>query len=122
MNRDALPPPEPDPRRPSLESLEEKLRALPLAAVPAGLPSKLIAAIPPTTVVSSPGSGVRRLWPWIGAVGVICITASAVVFSWLVHLNSQPGAASNEDRSPTTNEKETPTSSKAVQDFEQAVQ
>jgi cytochrome c-type biogenesis protein CcmH/NrfG len=93
-----------------------------LAAVPAGLPSKLIAAIPPTTVVSSPGSGVRRLWPWIGAVGVICITASAVVFSWLVHLNSKPAAESNEDRSPTTNKKVTPTSSKAVQDFEQAVQ
>jgi tetratricopeptide (TPR) repeat protein len=121
MNQDVVPPPEPDPSRLSLESLEEKLRALPLAAVPDGMPSKLVAAIPPTTAVSATGSGVQRRWPWIGAVGVMCITASAVVCSWLVHLNSKPAAVSNENREPSTIENEAPRSSKAVQDYEQAV-
>src|SRR5882757_7527021 len=101
MNRDVLPSPEPDPRRLSLESLEEKLRALPLAAVPEGLPSKLIAAIPAAKTVSSVGSGVVKRWPWIGAIGVMCITLSAVVYSWLTRLDSTPTTGSNENGGAT---------------------
>jgi hypothetical protein len=124
MNRDALPTPEPDPYRLSLESLEEKLRALPLAPVPEGLPSKLIAAIPPTKAISSLGSRIIGRWPWIGAVGVMCITVPAVVYSWLMHLNSKPSTELNENRGATVSStvgKDVPGSSKAVRDYEQAV-
>jgi hypothetical protein len=124
MNRDVLPSPEPDPGRLSLESLEEKLRALPLAPVPDGLPSKLIAAIPPTKAVSSLGTQVIRRWPWIGAVGVMCITLSAVVYTWLMHLNSKPTTESNENRGATVSStagKDVPGPSKAVREYEQAV-
>src|SRR2546423_854202 len=101
MNQGELPSPEPDPRRLSLESLEEKLRALPLAPVPEGLPSKLIAAVPPTKAVTSLSSDVIKRWPWIAAVGVMCITVSAVVYSWLMHLNSKPPTGSNENGGAT---------------------
>ena len=124
MNRDVLPSPEPDPGRLSLESLEEKLRALPLAPVPEAFSSKLIAAIPPIKPISSLGNRIIRRWPWIGAVGVMCITVSAVVYSWLLHLNSKPSTESRENRGATVSStvgKDVPGSSKAVREYEQAV-
>jgi hypothetical protein len=124
MNRHVSPSSEPDPRRLSLESLEEKLRALPLADVPEHLPSNLIAAIPPTKAVSSLSSSVARRWPWIGAVGVMCVAVSAVIYSSLTHMNSKPPAGSNENQGASvvsTDGKDTPPTSKAVQEYEQAV-
>lgn len=120
MNQDALPP-EPDPDRLSLESLEEKLRALPLAVVPDDLPSKLIAAIPPAKAASLPGSRVQRLWPWIAAVGIVGITASALVYSWIIDGNSMPAERTNEIGNPATTGSKAPAISKAVQDYEPAV-
>ena len=38
-----------------------------------------------------------------------------------MHLNSKPAAVPDENRHPTTTEKEAPRTSKAVQDYEQAV-
>jgi hypothetical protein len=119
MNRDVSPTPEPDPRRLSLESLEEKLRALPLADVPDDLTSKLVAALPPAQAVG-PLNGLPKPWPWIGAVGVLCITAS-VVGVWLIQVNSKPPKVPNENRNPPTATNEAPRTSKAVQDFEQTV-
>ena len=124
MNRDVSPSPEPDPRRLSLESLEEKLRALPLAPVPENLSSNLIAAIPPAKAGSSLGSRVTRRWPWIGAVGVVCITLSAVVYSWRTRMNSMPPAGSNENQGAavsSTDGKDMRAPSKAVREYEQAV-
>src|SRR6478736_1967232 len=125
MNRDVTPSPESDPRRLSLESLEEKLRALPLAEVPEKLTSNLIAAIPPTKAVRPPGSDVTKRWPWIGAVGVICIAVPAVVYSWLTHTNSKPPAGSNENQGAAVSSADgkaaIPAPSKAVREYEQAV-
>jgi hypothetical protein len=123
MNQGELPSPDPDPRRLSLESLEQKLRALPPAAVPEDLPSKLITAIPPAKALGSLATGVVRRWPWIAAVGVMCVTLSAAFYS-LMHLNSKPPAGPNEIRGATgssTTGKDVPGSSKAVLEFEQAV-
>src|SRR3954469_12067726 len=87
--------PEPDPRI-RLEAIEQKLRALPPAAVPKALPSKLMAGIPAGKAAGSLGSQLVRRWPWIGAVGVMCIALSAVVYSWVVNANSSAPAASDE--------------------------
>jgi cytochrome c-type biogenesis protein CcmH/NrfG len=121
MNQDVSSPLEPDPHRLTSESLAEQLRALPLAPVPDGLPAQLAAAIPPATTVGTPGSRVPRHWPWIAAVGVVCITTSAVVGSWWMHVNSKPPAAPNENGHPSTIENQPPTSSKSIRDLEQAV-
>ena len=115
MDQDVSPSPESDPRRLSLESLEEKLRALPLPPVPENLPSNLIAAIPPTKAISSLGRG----------VGVICIAVPAVVYSWLTHTNSKPPAGSNENQGAAVSSADgkaaMPAPSKAVREYEQAV-
>jgi tetratricopeptide (TPR) repeat protein len=124
MNRDASPPSEPDPRRLSLESIEEKLRALPLPEVPGELASNLIAAIPSMKPQSPLGSRVVRRWPWIGAVVAICVTVSAAVYSWLMLTNSKPPGGLIENRGATANStlgKDVPPTSKAVQEYEQAV-
>src|SRR5689334_10433404 len=123
MNQGLPPSPDPDPRRLSLESLEAKLHALPLAAVPEALSSKLVAAIPPTKAIGSLASRVIRRWPWIAAVGVMCCIVSAVFYSWLMYWNSPP-TGSNENRGATdssTTGNDVPGSSKAVQDYELAV-
>lgn len=124
MNQGVPPSSEPEPRRLSLESLEEKLRALPLAEVPENLPSNLIAAIPHTKVVSPRGSGATKRWPWIGAVGVICIAVPAAVYSWLTQTNSKPPAGSNEIQGAavaSADGKDMPAPSKAIREYEQAV-
>ncbi len=123
MNQ-GTPSPEPDPGRLSLESLEQKLRALPPAAVPEALPSKLIGAIPPIKAMGSGGAGTGRRWPWIAAAGVMCMAVFAVSYSWLVLWNSKPPTLSNENRNetvPATTGKDVPASSKAVEQYEQAV-
>jgi tetratricopeptide (TPR) repeat protein len=123
MNRDASPSPEPDSQRLSLESLEERLRALPLAPVPEALPSKLIAAIPAGKAAAASGSGLLRRWPWIAAVAVVCITASVAVFSWVMSWSKSPPAASENGRPATSSNADLaqPNSSKAIRDFEEAV-
>jgi tetratricopeptide (TPR) repeat protein len=116
--------PEPDPRRLSLEALEQKLRALPPAAVPKGLPSKLIAGIPAGKAAGSVGSQLVRHWPWIGVVGLACISLSAIVYSWVVNGQSTDPAAANESsKAAATSKVQTnvPATSKAIRDFEQAV-
>ncbi len=123
MNRDVSPSPEPDPRRLSLESLEEKLRALPLAEVPEHLPSNLIAAIP-AKAVSPRGTNVTKRWLCMGTVGVICIAIPAVVYSWLTHTNLKPPAGSNENQGAavsSVNANDIPATSKAIREYEQAV-
>jgi tetratricopeptide (TPR) repeat protein len=124
MNRDVSPSPEPDPRRLSLESLEEKLRALPPAEVPENLQSNLIAHIPSIKAVSPRGSNVTGRWPWIGAIGVMCIAVPAVVYSWLTHTNSKPPTGSNENQGTavaSADGKDRPATSKAIREYEQAV-
>ena len=124
MNQGELPSPDPDPRRLSLESLEQKLRALPFAEVPEALPSKLVAAIPPTKAIGSLTTGTIKRWPWIAAVGVMCCIVSAVLYSWLMHWNSKRPTGSNENRAATgssTTGNHVLVSSKAVREYEQAV-
>jgi hypothetical protein len=123
VKQGVTPPPEPEPRL-SIESLEQRLRSLPPAPVPEALPSKLIAAIPAVKAAGSLGTGSIRRWPWIAAVGAICITLPAAYYSLQMLWNSKPRAGSNEDRHPTlssTSGKDVPRSSKAVSDYEQAV-
>jgi hypothetical protein len=67
----------------------------------------------------------RWRWPWIAAIGVVCIVMPAVVYTWMMHLNWKPPTGSGEKRdikvaSPAG--KSVPATSKAVQKFEQAVQ
>jgi hypothetical protein len=115
--------PEPDPRI-RLEAIEQKLRALPPAAVPKALPSKLMAGIPAGKAAGSLGSQLVRRWPWIGAVGVMCIALSAVVYSWVVNANSSAPVASDESGNAAATSKaeiSVPASSKAIRDYEKAV-
>ena len=124
MNQGELSSPEPDPRRLSLESLEQQLRTLPSPAVPEALPLRLIASIPPTKIVSSLASQVIRRWPWIAGVCAFCITVSAVVYTLQWHRNTKPVTELNANRngtvsSPTGND--VPVSSKAVLEYERAV-
>ncbi len=61
----------------SPEALEEKLRALPLPCVPAGLESRLLVDIP----ASMPTP--RRRWPiWAGVAGVAAAACLLVVLAW----------------------------------------
>jgi hypothetical protein len=115
--------PEPDPRRLSLEALEQKLRALPPAAVPKGLPSKLIAGIPAGKAAGSVGTQLVRHWPWIGAVGVLCVALSAMVYSWVVNGKSTAPAANENGNAAATSitEKGAPATSIMIRDYEQAV-
>src|SRR5262245_52636795 len=120
MSPDVPPSSEPNSRL-SLESLEEKLRTLPLAEVPDSLASKLLAAVPPVAAVRDPGSGLPRRWPWIVAIVVTGITASVVVYSLMTPSGSKPPNASNENRNAATTENLAPKTSKAVQSYEEAV-
>jgi hypothetical protein len=115
--------PEPDPRL-SLESLEERLRALPTAPVPELLPSKLIAAIPPAKAAGSLASSFITRWPWIAGIVVMCITAPAAFYSLHVYWNSKSRAGSNENgnpKVPSRGGKDVPGTSKSVRNYEQAV-
>src|SRR3954453_21346007 len=115
--------PEPDPRRLSLEALEQKLRALPPAAVPKGLPSKLMAGIPAGKAAGSVGSQLVRHWAWIGAVGVLCVALSAVVYSWVE--NGRPRAPAGNEKgtaaATSISKKGAPATSIMIRDYEQAV-
>jgi tetratricopeptide (TPR) repeat protein len=124
MNRDVSPTSDPDPERPDLESLEQKLRALPLPAVPDGLRPKLIASIPSIKSAGSPGGRVLKLRPWVGMVGAICLAFSAAAGSLFMYLNREPDARLNEGPKPTassTTSDDAVKSSKAVRDYEEAV-
>jgi tetratricopeptide (TPR) repeat protein len=113
---------EPDPRRLELESLEQRLRALPLAAVPNALPSKLVAAIPAAKAAGYSASRVPEKWPWIAGVGAMCIIGGAIIYSALIHSNP-PGAANL--KPPATGSSASaakgPTSSPAILEGEKTV-
>src|SRR4051812_8950269 len=125
MNDGLQPTPEPDPRRLSVESLEAKLRALPKAAVPESLASQLVAAIPAVKGGGSGSSGFKRRWPWVGAVGIICIAVSAGIYSWVMLGNSKPPAASDGKRAATPSSspgKNSPGPSKGIEAYQKTVQ
>jgi cytochrome c-type biogenesis protein CcmH/NrfG len=116
--------PDPDPQRPTLASLEARLRALPPAEVPAALSSKLIATIPPTKAAAATTSGLVKYWPWVAAITVICIAASAVIYFgqsfWTAKL--EPGTKQNPTAVvPSNTDKNPPLASKAIGQFEDAV-
>jgi tetratricopeptide (TPR) repeat protein len=92
--------------------------------VPESLPSKLIAAVPATKAGGAAATSVITYWPWIAGVALISIAASAVVYSRHMLWNSKPPAASKENagaRGPSTIGKDAPATSKAIQQYEQAV-
>jgi hypothetical protein len=115
--------PEPDPRL-SLEALEEQLRALPPAEVPADLSSKLVAGIQVSKATSSFGGAAARLWIWVGAVSVICVALSTGVYFTVDGSSSKVTRPASENGNPadSSSRKEADAaSSKALADYEQAV-
>jgi hypothetical protein len=112
--------PEPDPRL-SLEALEQKLRGLPPPDVPEALTSKLMAGIPAGKAAGPLGSALSKRWLWIGPVGILCIAASAVVYTLLADGKSKAPIASNEksNTAGSTAGQVAPASTKAIRDFEE---
>jgi cytochrome c-type biogenesis protein CcmH/NrfG len=124
VNQGKRPTPEPDPKRLSLESLEEQLRALPPSKVPDALHSKLIAAIPPAKAAAATATGLARFWPWIAGVSLICVAVGVALYSRQTFWNPKPHADSNENLDAAASSKlakEPPATSKAVQQLENAV-
>jgi cytochrome c-type biogenesis protein CcmH/NrfG len=119
-----LPSPEPDPRRLSLETLEEQLRTLPQPAVPDALPSKLIASIPPIATAGSLAAGVTKRWPFVAGIGATVILAFALLGIWLQHRSSNTLPEPNANHGATgtsTTEPNATVSSPAIRNYEQAV-
>jgi tetratricopeptide (TPR) repeat protein len=117
------PSPEQEPRL-SLESLEERLRALPPPKVPEALPSKLIATIPAAKAAGSVATGIIVRWLWIAGLAAACITAPVAIVTWWTLWNSKPRAESNENgdlTEPSATRKNMTRSSKAVIDYEQTL-
>ena len=126
MSQGQPPSPEPDDlRRPSLESLEQQLRTLPQPVVPDTLSTKLIAAIPAVAGKASVSvSGMTKFWLWTVGLAAAGILASTLVFTWIVRENSNslPAPKANNSAAETsTIGSKPPASSKALQQFEQAV-
>jgi tetratricopeptide (TPR) repeat protein len=124
MKQDKQPTPEPDSERLSLESLEAQLRALPPSKVPDALHSKLIAAIPHAKAAAATATGVARYWPWIAGVSLICVAVGAALSSRQMLWNPKPLSGANENLDAAASSKaakDPPATSKAVQQFENAV-
>jgi tetratricopeptide (TPR) repeat protein len=116
--------PQPDPRL-SLEALEEKLRALPRADVPAGLPAKLLGSIPVSKAAGASSAAATSRWFLFAvAVSLACVALSAGVYLAVGGSSSNSTKAPNEDGDPadsrSTNGTAAPTS-KALNAYEQAV-
>ena len=92
--------------------------------MPDALSSKLIAAIPPAKAAGATATGVTKYWPWIAGVSLICIAAGAVLYSRQIFWNSKPPLGANENpgaAASSTAGKDPPATSKAIQQFENAV-
>jgi cytochrome c-type biogenesis protein CcmH/NrfG len=116
--------PDPDPQRPTLASLEARLRTLPPVEVPAALSSKLIATISPGKAAVATTSGLVMYLLWVAAVTVICIAAGAAIYSaqfyWAT--KHEPGTKQNPTTAlPSNADKASPSTSKAIEQFESAV-
>jgi tetratricopeptide (TPR) repeat protein len=117
-------PPEPDPLRLRLESLEQQLLALPPPSVPDALPSKLIAAIPATAAPASISVSVTKRWPWMAGIGAIGILVFGLGYAWLTRSNSntlQKSHANGIATGQLATGRSATASSKAIHDYEQAV-
>ena len=119
MNPDQPQLPQPEP---SLEPLERQLRALPLPAIPAHLPSKLIAAIAPMPTAAGTVASIWKLWPWMAAIGGAGVMAAALTYTWLANRNPNPAPPAKVESGAgnSTNVLDAPTS-KAIRDAEEAV-
>jgi len=123
VNQGKRPTPEPDPER-LFGSLEAKLRALPPSEVPDTLRAKLIATIPSAKAAGATSAGVAKYWPWIAGVSLICIATGAVLYSRQIFWNSKPSLGPSENPGAAVSsiaDRDPPVTSKAVQQFENAV-
>ncbi len=75
------------PKQPSLELLEQQLRALPPPPMPDALPARLIAAIPPLKAATSAATGVAKGWLLASGAAVAGVVATVVLLAWLIHAN-----------------------------------
>jgi cytochrome c-type biogenesis protein CcmH/NrfG len=124
VNQGTRPTPDPDPERLSIESLERQLRALPPSEVPGTLSSKLIATIPPAKVAGATAAGVTKYWLWIAGISLVCIATGAVLISRQTFWNPKSPSETNENpgaAASSTTSKDTPATSKAIQQFESAI-
>jgi cytochrome c-type biogenesis protein CcmH/NrfG len=115
--------PEPDPSV-SLEALEQKLRALPQADVPARLPAKLLASIPASKAAGSFGAAAISRWLLIAAVSVACAALSVGAYLAVHGTTSKfakpPNEKANPADSPSAKSAAAP-SSQALDDLQKAV-